>query len=81
MRLFDGDILKEEIKKLNEMLPNLTDEKDKQSIRFGINIIQNIIDNAPTIEITEEMAIDVLHNTGWLYEHDKEMTTGVNDHV
>ena len=33
-----------------------------------------IIDNAPTVEITEEQAIDKLHETGWLPRHDKEMT-------
>lgn len=32
------------------------------------------IDNAPTVEITEEQAIDKLHETGWLPRHDKEMT-------
>ena len=33
-----------------------------------------LIDNAPTVEITEEQAIDKLHETGWLPLHDKEMT-------
>ena len=42
--------LKDEVKKLNEMLPNLTDEKDKQSVRFAINILQDLIDNAPTVD-------------------------------
>ena len=28
-----------------------------------------------TKKITEEQAIDKLHETGWLIEHDKEMTT------
>ena len=34
------------------------------------------IDNAPTVEpeITEEQAIDKLHETGWIIRHDKEMT-------
>lgn len=31
-------------------------------------------DNAPTVDITEEQAIDKLHETGWLPKHDKEMT-------
>ena len=31
-------------------------------------------DTAPTVEITEEQAIDKLHETGWLPAHDKEMT-------
>lgn len=50
MRLIDAK-LKEEVKKLNEMLPNLTDEKDKQSVRFAINIFQDLIDNAPTVDL------------------------------
>ena len=48
--LISRSVLKEEVKKLNEMLPNLTDEKDKQSVRFAINILQDLIDNAPTVE-------------------------------
>ena len=32
------------------------------------------IDNAPIAPITEEQAIDKLHETGWLIRHDKEMT-------
>ena len=32
------------------------------------------IDNAPTVELTEEQAIDKLRETGWLIRHDKEMT-------
>ena len=34
----------------------------------------NLIENAPTVELTEEQAIDKLHETGWLIRHDKEMT-------
>lgn len=30
--------------------------------------------NAPTVDITEEQAIDKLHETGWMQRHDKEMT-------
>ena len=56
----DGDTisrsaLKEEVKKLNEMLPNLTDEKDKQSVRFAINILQNLINNLPAVESIKEI--------------------------
>ena len=36
--------------------------------------ILDLIDNAPTVELTEEQAIDKLHETGWLIKHDKEMT-------
>lgn len=37
------------------------------------------IDNTPTVEITEEQAIDKLHDTGWLPLHDKEMTERPTD--
>lgn len=33
-----------------------------------------LINNAQTVDITEEQAIDKLHETGWLPKHDKEMT-------
>lgn len=36
--------------------------------------VKQIIDNAPTVELTEEQAIDKLRETGWLIRHDKEMT-------
>ena len=32
------------------------------------------IRTAPTVDITEEQAIDKLHETGWMQKHDKEMT-------
>ena len=41
---------------------------------FVYSEIMSIIDNAPTVELTEEQAIDKLHETGWLIRHDKEMT-------
>ncbi len=40
-----------------------------------IRMFDEIIDNAPASEITEEQAINKLHETGWLIGHDKEMTT------
>ncbi len=33
-----------------------------------------LIRTAPTVDITEEQAIDKLHETGWMQRHDKEMT-------
>lgn len=33
-----------------------------------------LIRTAPTVDITEEQAIDKLHETGWMQKHDKEMT-------
>lgn len=37
-------------------------------------LVRGIAENAPTVELTEEQAIDKLHETGWLIRHDKEMT-------
>ena len=52
--------------------------KDFKYINKGnFNTVEGIrewIDNAPTVEFTEEQAIDKLHETGWLVRHDKEMT-------
>jgi predicted RNA-binding Zn-ribbon protein involved in translation (DUF1610 family) len=42
--------------------------------------IIGMVDNAPTVEITEEQAIDKLHDTGWLPLHDKEMTERPTGH-
>lgn len=59
MRLIDADELKK-----NE--PNHCE---------GFRIFyEDEIDNAPTVEITEEQAIEKLHETGWMPRHDKEMT-------
>jgi len=41
---------------------------------YDSGLVINTIDNAPTVDITEEQAIDKLHETGWLPRHDKEMT-------
>lgn len=43
---------------------------------FSLRDIKEAIDNAPAIspEITEEQAIDKLRETGWLQQHDKELT-------
>ena len=64
-RLIDADALKEAIKK---ELPAMSN--------WGEHFIPMLIDNAPTVEpeITEEQAIDKLCETGWLQEHDKQMT-------
>lgn len=65
MRLGDLDALKEAL-------------SNNEAIRiFNLHydgLIAEIIDNAETVEITEEQAIDKLHETGWLPRHDKEMT-------
>ena len=62
MRLIDADELKELF-------------TDKGEGAWTYNVASRMyIDNAPTVEITEEQAIDKLHETGWLPLHDKEMT-------
>ena len=77
MRLIDADALKNEL-------------SDKDYITYTheygdaipVDWIMSAIDNAPTVEITEEQAIDKLHDTGWLPLHDKEMTerpTGIEN--
>lgn len=72
MRLIDADELKKAIEqwfvKVRYYQPNSKSDKMPKSEVF------DAIDNAPTVEITEEQAIDKLHETGWLPEHDRQMT-------
>lgn len=63
MRLIDANALKNT---LNEVFETV-------EVMLFDDIIATI-DNAPTAEITEEQAIDKLHDTDWLPLHDKEMT-------
>ena len=63
MRLIDADALR---KAFNEKIWYF-DKASWDEANF-------LIDNAPTVEITEEQAIDKLHETGWIIRHDKEMT-------
>ena len=49
-------------------LLNQIDTTDWSDVRL-------LAEDAQTVEITEEQAINKLHETGWLIEHDKEMTT------
>ena len=62
VRLIDANALKEQFSEIVG--------------EYIVSEIISIIDNAPTVEpeITEEQAIDKLHETGWLVNHDKEMT-------
>lgn len=46
----------------------------KMTVAEFLTIVHDIINDVPTIELTEEQAIDKLHETGWLIRHDKEMT-------
>lgn len=68
MRLIDAEALKKAISE------HCRSEKEcLNHFWYDENIIA-LIDNAPTVDITEEQAIDKLHETGWLPMHDKEMT-------
>lgn len=69
MRLGDLDALKKKIEGVveNEMP---IDKKWALGLRYALKLI----DNAPTVEITEEQAIDKLLKTGWLPKHDRQMT-------
>ena len=67
MRLIDAEVLKE---KWKEECCGCCE--NCSHCMTGLNC--ELIDNAPTVEITEEQAIDKLYETGWLIKHDKEMT-------
>lgn len=66
MRLGDLDELKKY--KFTTQIANGVEIEDIEVVPVAA------IDNAMTVEITEEQAIDKLHETGWLQEHDKQMT-------
>jgi len=66
MRLIDADKLKEAIMMKEDVSEETWDEL--------YDSVLDEIDNAPVVEITEEMAIDKLHETGWMQAHDKAMT-------
>ena len=67
MRLIDKDVL---IKQITKEFGGV----DLSNAICIIDVYQNCINNAPVVEITEEMAIDKLHETGWMQAHDKAMT-------
>lgn len=60
----------------------LKEEFAKHEDRKGylIGDWEEFIDNALSVEITEEQAIVKLHETGWLPRHDKEMTKSSTGH-
>lgn len=84
MRLIDADQLCEEFKMRQRAALNWKEgatlaNNEESIIRADATLaflseVKLTIDNAPTVEITEEQAIDKLHETGWLPRHDKEMT-------
>lgn len=82
MRLIDAD----ELKHHKFLTPDAVEAKkwlpaETKGYQLGWNdAIDAIVDNAPTVEITEEQAIDKLHETGWLPRHDKEMTERPTGH-
>lgn len=59
-RLIDADALKKQLEESYEYTE--------------LSEVIEMLDNASTVDITEEQAIDKLHETGWLPRHDKEMT-------
>ena len=67
MRLIDKDALIEQIVKEFGGI-------GLSNARHVNDVYQNCINNAPVVEITEEMTIDKLHETGWMQAHDKAMT-------
>lgn len=83
MRLGDLDALKAKLQKQHDFFIDAWKENgvdyngmpipDKSRVDEITNCIA-MVQNAPTFEITEQQAIDKLHETGWLIKHDKEMT-------
>lgn len=79
MRLGDLDELKAKLQEHHDFFVNAyggfknLPPNDKARVDEIIHCISEIV-NAPTVEITEEQAIDKLHETGWLPEHDRQMT-------
>lgn len=72
MRLIDADELRVKAYTAVMLEP---DENNIDYVREKRKVVDlDDIDNAPTVDITEEQAIDKLHETGWLPMHDKEMT-------
>ena len=55
------------------------EDLDKTHTCNEYKLLMSLIDNAQAVEITEEQAINKLHETGWLIRHDKEMTTQPQD--
>jgi hypothetical protein len=74
----DGDLISREAlkKALNANCDTLCPDKNTNWCEHCCphNDFEDLIDNDPTVELTEEQAIDKLHETGWLPRHDKEMT-------
>lgn len=76
-RLIDADALLEMVDKERQYL---IARGQTGAEHILVHNFRDLIDNAPTVEITEEQAIDKLHDTGWLLRHDKEMTERPTGH-
>lgn len=76
MKTIDSDIL---ISKIitHDFKANMNDENANCVAKEILEIIRNTTDTE--VDITEEMAIDKLHSTGWLVRHDKVLTETPQD--
>ena len=74
--LINRNALKEKIQERVETEMPI-DEKWAMGLRHSLKIINN----APAVDITEEQAIDKLHETSWLPMHDKELTERPQDNL
>ena len=76
MRLIDADSLR---KVIEDSVSQYGSQYSADMLNMW-GLFSHIINEAPTVEITEEQAIDKLHDTGWLPLHDKEMTERPTGH-
>lgn len=74
--LISRNALEEKIQEIVETEMPI-DEKWAMGLRHSLQII----DNVPSVDITEEQAVDKLHETGRLPMHDKEMTERPQDNL
>lgn len=54
----------------NKMNVLLCTDEDLKALDLAVKAL----DESPEVDITEEQAIDKLQRTGWMFEHDREMT-------
>ena len=73
MRPIDADALFEKLKVRHDMFEGCEYIGDKAR-RDELGAIMADIIYAPTVELTNEAAIEHLHKTGWMQNHDREMT-------
>ena len=68
----EGDLISRSA--LKEALEPIAKQLNDSLYGDGIYRALKAIDNAPTVELTEEQAIDKLYETGWIIRHDRQMT-------